>query len=776
VVRVTDVAASFAWSAEQLAVPPASVGWHTHFGVQLAGAERADTSIHYLMRARDGTHWMAASDVQVRSMLLRRIGTRIDTIPLSAYLDVRRIRHFVEDHEGSIWVGTDRGLLQLWSRKAFALTTRQGLGWGFTTAIVQTRDSAVWIGSYGGGLHRFARGRLTHRFTTETGLPRNDVRALYEAADGTLWVGMLEGYATIRGNTVSAAVTTSAEVRAFAETLDGSLWLGSGDNLLVRRAGANTFQPHDAHFWRDKSIWALHTARSGELWIGTEHGLFRLVDGMLETMDDGQGLRDRFVVSIYEERNGTLWFGTYEHGLYRRRGDRFTRVTTAEGLHHNGVWRIVEDDRGGMWMSSDQGVFRVDRQRLHDVADAIERGAADVALLRPLVFTEAEGMPNRESNRGSPAGWKLFDGRILFNNIAGVAVIDPAHATRVPPPPRTELQRVLIDGHAQSFALATPSRVSAGTRQLVFDYAALSFVAPNQNRYRYRVDSYDDEWVEAGSQRRATYTNLPPGHYVFRVQGATGTGEWSEPGVAHAFTVAPFLWQTWWFRGAALALCALLLTAAHRYRVQRALELERLRVRIAADLHDDVGSTLSSIALLTDMLQTREQLDDREQVQLRRIHRAASDAIDALRDVIWIVDPKHTTLAELLTRLRRVAADMLEGTNWTFDCTPATPERVLDMAFMRTVLLIYKETLHNIATHARAAHVRITIADADGVFDMCIEDDGAGFDEADTRRGRGLDSMRRRAQLAGAQLHIDSARGRGTRITFRVQQKVSALR
>lgn len=724
--------------------------------------------IETALRTRDGTRWLSVGEAaRDRHLLVRHRDGMTDTLPLRPLLDFQRAQHLLEDHEGSLWVGTDRGLLHLSPRRVRTLGHRQGLAEGFTTAVLESRDGALWVGSWGGGLHRFAGGRLTDRLTAAGGALFDEVRALYEAADGTLWVGGRGGYAALRGGRVVLRETIPEEVRAFAETAGGVLWIGTSRRLL-RRDAAGVAEDRPAT-WRGRSIWALHRARDGALWVGSERGLFRVSRHAVRAFGAADGLRSPFVASIHEEADGTLWFGTYEHGLHRWRGARLAAVTTREGLHHDGVWRMLGDGRGGVWMSSDQGVFRVDHDRLHRVADAVERGERPAARLAPLVFSEAEGMPNRESNRASPGGWRLRDGRLAFNNLAGVVVIDPAWAAAPPPPPRTVLRGVLADGQPPPAGGDGGAPVlAAGTKQLAFAFAALSFLAPEQNRYRYRLDDYDDDWVHAGTQPAARYTHLPAGRYVFRVQGATGTGAWGEPGAAFAFAVRPFPWQTWWFRLLAVLTLAGLLAAAYRYRVGQLLALERLRLRIASDLHDDVGSSLSSIALMSEMLRRRGQRDALDERQLRRISLAAEETIGALRDIIWLVDPKHDGPGHLASRMRGVAADLLDGTAWTFDAPAAATARRLHMTVMRNVLLVHKEALHNVARHARAGRVEIHLAADRDALVLRITDDGIGFAEHAAQPGRGLASMRQRAREVGGRLEIESAPGLGTRLTLQV--------
>ena len=718
------------------------------------------------LRARDGSVWLGAGSETVASRheLVRYVNGRADTIPLRSHSGFQTINHLWEDHEGSIWVGTDHGLFQVSARRVAALGIEHGLAEQFTVPVLQTRDGALWIGTWGGGLHRFHEGRLANRYTTEGGLPDDHVRALYEAADGVLWVGLNTGLAAIRGGRVVVSERTE-HVRAFAETGHGAtttLWIGTANRLLARTPrGVTAHRPAD---WRGRSIWALHAARDGSLWIGSERGLFRLVGDSVHAFEPSDGLRGSFVTSISEEEDGTMWFGTYEHGLHRFRGSRFVAVTTAEGLLHNGIWRMLRDERGGVWMSSDGGIFRVGHQRLHEVADALERGERPRAPLSPMIFREAEGMPSRESNRASPGGWRLRDGRLVFNNIAGVVVIDPIRAVESGASSPTVILEVIVDGKAMAIGGPAAAKLPPGTKQLAFEFAALSYLAPQQNRYRYRLDGYDTDWVHAGTDRRAHYTNLPPGGYTFRAQGSSAAGVWSDA-ASMPIVVGAFVWQTWWFRLLAGTTLVALLVAAHRYRVRRLMEMERLRLRIAADLHDDVGSNLSSIALLSEMLQGDAQLGALEQRQLQRINSAAEETVSALRDIIWLVGPKHDDLVDLVRRMRGIAADVLSGTACRFD-SESVESRRIGMTFMRNVLLIYKEALHNVHKHARAGEVVIAVGVHAGEFVLRIEDNGVGFDEASIVAGHGLENMRRRTGELGGRLEIVRADGGGTRITL----------
>jgi signal transduction histidine kinase len=308
-------------------------------------------------------------------------------------------------------------------------------------------------------------------------------------------------------------------------------------------------------------------------------------------------------------------------------------------------------------------------------------------------------------------------------------------------------------------------RMPPGPKQLAFEFTGLSCVAPGQIRYRYRLAGFDDEWNDAGTSRRASYTGLGPGRYTFRVEaGATG-GEWGVHAGSLTFTIPPFVWQTWWFRAVVAATVITVLAAAYRYRVSHLLAVERLRLRIASDLHDSVGSNLSSIALLSEMLRERTGSAGLERRQLERITSAARETIGSLREIIWLVDPEHDNAADLVTRMRATANDLVQDVDLRFAAGDIGRRR-LEPLFVRHVFLLYKEALHNVTRHAGASRVAIEVGVDGDQLGLRVEDDGVGFDVTGSTGGHGLNSMRRRAADAGGTLEIDSAPGRGTRVMF----------
>jgi signal transduction histidine kinase len=232
--------------------------------------------------------------------------------------------------------------------------------------------------------------------------------------------------------------------------------------------------------------------------------------------------------------------------------------------------------------------------------------------------------------------------------------------------------------------------------------------------------------------------------------------------------ITPPFWKTWWFRTVVLVTIIGILWAAYQYRVAKLVQMERMRVRIASDLHDDIGSNLSSIALITEMVRQKIPEQPQEHSQLLEVIHAARHTADALKDIVWIIDPEHDKWDDIVLRMKDAAASLLKGIDYTFECDGTLPS-TLKMEFRRNLLLIYKESLHNIVKYARATSVRLKIAQDDGFLHLSISDNGIGFDEATVAKGNGLVNLRKRSMQIDGSISVVSHPGQGTKIDLKVK-------
>jgi PAS domain S-box-containing protein len=477
-----------------------------------------------------------------------------------------------EDREGSLWIGTtDGGLNRLRDAAFTTYTTLEGLSSDVVLPVIEAADGSLWMGTDGGGLNRLKDGRVTS-YTTKNGLSNNLVFSLCQERDGSLWIGTRHGlnrYQNGRFRVYTSRDGLPNDV-VMASYVDhrGTLWIGTRGGLSRFENGKFVTYTTEQGLSND-NISAIYEDSGGHLWIGTVGGgINELHDGMVTTYSTANGLSNNVIWSIAGEDDGTLWIGTNGGGLVRFKNGRFTAFTTREGLFDDVVFQILDDGRGYLWMSSNKGVFRVEKQQLNAFARGQIRAVSSVA------YGTADGMKSRECNGGfQPAGWKTRDGRLCFPTMKGLAIIDPAHPAAKLPPPPVVIEQVSVD--QRSFSPSPGLHAPPGKGQLEFEFAALSFIAPEKIRFRYRLEGFDKEWTDAGSRRAAYYTNLPPGTYRFRVKACNSDGVWNEVGATLPLTLEPHFYQTSWFYG----LCGLLVislgVAGHHLRVRQLNRRER---------------------------------------------------------------------------------------------------------------------------------------------------------------------------------------------------------
>jgi diguanylate cyclase (GGDEF)-like protein len=545
-----------------------------------AGAPRR---VNTILRDREGTLWLAAENG-----LFRMDGERAVPVPRPDGRPLAQAATLHLDREGNLWAGSRQGGLFRLRPTAVATVTRaDGLPHDLVSAIAGDGAGGVWIATHGGVAHRTARGVAL--YTQARGALADDVtRDVLRGRNGDVWVATNGGLTRIRDG---QATTFGARdglpddrVRALFEAPDGTLWVGTYNGLAELRDGRfRTYGPGDG--LTDPYILSVFADRSGTVWVGTQsEGLFRMRGGRF--VPGPRELAGQPVFRISEDADGTLWVGS-ARGLARIRGDRVFVFNTRHGLPGNAVYQAMGDGPARLWLTGSWGVAHVAREELEAVAE----GRARTLTLKQ--FGSRDGMASEASSISR--AWRGPDGRLWFGTPAGLAVIDPARLRRNDRPPVPLIERVVVDdaAHESAAVLAAP-----GTRSLEFHFTAASFVAPEQLRFRYRLEGYDREWVDGGTRRVAYYTSLPPGRYVFHVQARNEDGVTSTANARVTLRLRPHFWQTWWFVLLAAAAAVALALAAHRLRirmVQRTLREEMLR---DLSLHDDLTGLYNRRGLL----------------------------------------------------------------------------------------------------------------------------------------------------------------------------------
>ncbi len=779
----------------------------------------SSNEIGALLEDRDRNLWIGT----VGGGLDRRAKGRLDGFRAADGLSSDTVRSLAEDREGSLWVGTQSGGVVRLADGAFTtLTTREGLTANVVLTILEDRTGAVWLGTQSRGIDRWQAGRVT-RFTTADGLPHDGVRAAYEDRAGRLWIGTRSGLARLDGRrfvSVAPERLGGEEIRAIAEDGAGSLWIGTQSSGLFRMDGSGVSRWTTAEGLPSNTIRALHLDRQGTLWIGTLTGLASWRAGRLTAHGTQEGEASDVVFALHEDVEGTLWIGTNGRGLLRLRDGKFTRYTTEQGLFDDTAAHVLEDADGGLWISSYKGIYRVDRRELDDVA----RGRR--SRVAPRVFGTADGMKSAECVGGpSPSAFRARDGRLWFATIEGAAVIDPARIPQNGLPPPVFVERLLADGKVQE--PAGRLHLPAGTQRVELHYTALSFLVPEKVRFRYRLDGYDGDWVDAGSRRTAYYTRLRPGAYRFRVAACNNDGVWNESGAALSYTLDPRFHETRAFWGLAALALALLGSGAYRLRIRRmearerelvalvsertrrleeekarsekamtaAQEADRVKSLFLASTSHELRTPLSSILGYGELLEDElvEAGLQRLVPDLRKIQGAARHQLELINNLLDLskieagkmeVHVERVDLAALASEVAALVQPLASrGSNRLLVDVPDELGTILtDATKLRQCLInllsnACKFTERGVVSlHAArdAGRLRLTVTDTGpGIAPEQVERLFAPFTQADgdgPRRhggtGLGLAITRRLCRLLGGDVTVQSRPGEGTRFTI----------
>ena len=503
-----------------------------------------------------------------------------------------QIRGFTFDHEGSLWFATDAtGLHRLKPGLFEVFGLAEGLASDIVYPVIEDRSGAVWAGTFNSGLSRLLDGVVT-TYTEDDGLPRDLIRALHVDRKGDLWVGIGGdrfggGVCRMRGERcVSIGPrgegVSRASVLAIHQDREGTMWFGTADHGLYsyREGSWNRWTttenlPHDG-------VRTIHESADGSLWLATNGGgLIRMRDGRLTRLTTADGLSSDLLRAIYEDREGALWIGTEGRGLNRLTFSGATPSVTvyrkSDGLFDEVIHQILEDDYGRLWMSTNRGLFWV------TLADLRAFASGEIERIQSRAYTERDGLRSREANGGvQPAGIKASDGRLWFPTQGGLAVVDPSRLRRNEAPPPVVIEEIVSDGRTRAPRGDEPTIIDPGGRDLEIHYTALSFQEPSNVLFRYRLEGYDADWVEAGNRRTAYYTNVPAGEYELRVIAANNDGVWNLDGARVRLSVTPRWFEQVWFRPATALLLLIGAWSAYRWR-SRSLEQRREELEALVD-------------------------------------------------------------------------------------------------------------------------------------------------------------------------------------------------
>jgi signal transduction histidine kinase/ligand-binding sensor domain-containing protein len=606
-------------------------------------------------------------------------------------------------------------------------------GWNFEHVTVRARDGDWWVAG-GEGLYRFPALASFERITSARplrvyavadGLAAPQVRRLFEDSRGDLWIA-----------THGATFGLTRWNRASGTLQD-----------MTRVAGLPPVDREWPH--------AIGEDAAGNVWIGLTSGVARHRDGAFVFFSAREGLPSGTVGSIHRDRAGRLWLGSAHGGLVRVDGHddpapRFASFTTAHGLSGDRIDAITEDLHGRIYVATGRGIDQLDpeagRVRHFGAADGLAPGNVIKA-------------------------YRDRHGTLWFGTHGGLSRFSPGPPEPVAPPV-IQITGLRVAGHGRPVSAlgereVTLPDLTQAASQLRVEFVAFGFAPGERLRYQYRLDGAGGDWGPPTPERSISYASLSPGRYRLEARAINADGAVSPAPAVVRFVVLRPMWQRWWFLGLAALAAGAVGWALHRSRLLRVVELERVRTRIATDLHDDVGADLTRIAILSEV--ARRQFGAAEpaaEARLASIAGIARDSVAAMSDIVWAVSPGRDTLREVLRKMRDYAEGVLEGRDveLSLRLPDEAPDLTLGVDVRRDLYLIFKEALNNAVRHSRCGRVAIALRLDGGRLVLDVSDDGRGFAADAGSEGNGLGNMRRRARRHGAALDVRSAPGRGTAV------------
>ena len=681
------------------------------------------------------------------------------------------VNELFEDNEGNVWVASPiNGLVRVRHPRVEVLDANEGQNERAVLALIEDHTGSWWIANRRGGLIHWTPEGSRYRSLPST----RSAAALFEDKDARLWVATQNGSVFYHEAGVFhpqfARTQVPSKVKSITQDSKGTLWFG-GSQGLASYSGGEVRQFGKADGVTEPDLTVLQPFPGGKIIAGSASGRILLGDSRgFETIAKPEIMRQQEISGILPVSAKETWISTLGSGLYLWDGKKWVCFDANDGLPNSSLTCVVDDGRGHLWLGSLGGIIRAERKELLEHA---RNPDADVKWLR---LDHTDGMPSRECIGGyQPAGWRAKDGLLWFPTGSGVVRIRPEQVeiSKVPPP--IYLQSARANG-VLHIGETGPITTDPGRARLEFRFVGLSFSAPEKITYRARLAGLDNSWRELGNQRVASFEAVPPGKYTFEVMAVNGSGLRSAEPARISVVIKPHFWETAWFYllvGAFIVMSAVgtgWLAARSRMKsriqslkIRNAREGERSR--IARDLHDDLGASLTEISILA-ALAAEDAETGPLQPALDQLSVKAKHVVGSLDEIVWAVNPREDTLRSLVDYLAAFAREFLDIARIPLrtDVVLGIPEFPLATAQRHGVFLAAREALNNIVKHSDATEVQLRITLADSLLEIRISDNGCGFEPDYAAIGNGLGNLKQRMQEAGGDCRIETFRMQGTTI------------
>jgi len=738
-----------------------------------------------------------------------------------------------EASDGTLWVATNAGISRLrpdaGEPPVFQnLTRTQGLSDRTIYALGEDQAGNMWAGTEGAGVMRVAGlGFTTYR--EQDGLSTDRLNSVFQDRAGELVAvtetstgRSIDRFDGTRFRSVVPKVLADHAGWGWNQVLlqsrTGEWWAATGVGLCrfgVTKAAALNGRKPQACYSTDSSIFRIFEDSKGGIWAGAQvMGKDKWLEDRLMRWDpetnavtnftpplDPSKLPGFMASAFAEDRQGNIWVGLWNGGLYRYDGRKFQFFQKSDGVPGGTIWALLADE-GGLWIGSNGGGLGrmedtgADHPRI-EIYNKASGMASNIVLSlvkdqQGLVYAgTGQGVDRVDPRNGHIRHFSTADGlahgdlisavrdrsgSLWFATKQGLSRLTPA-PDRPPAGPRILITDLRIGGAPFAVSQLGEARVSGlelkpSQNQLQVDFVGLDYEPGDVLRYSYKLEGADPDWSPPRSQHAVNYGALSGGTYRFLVKAVTSDGVESPTPAELDFTVLPPVWKRWWFESLAVALAVALVFAAHRYRLAQMVSLERMRTAIATDLHDDIGASLSQIAILSEVARVGGNGHPPGE-PLERVAALARDLVDSMGDIVWSIRSEPHGMDSLVRRMREFALDLLASQGIEFELRAAEAGDLnLSLQARRQIFLMFKECIHNAARHAHCTAVTAELKVADREVVLTVEDNGNGLNprerSASDTGGTGIPSMRQRAESLGGRMEMTSKPGQGCIVAIRV--------